>query len=355
MEQKDLRVTNALLGLLVMFALGVLLHELQSVLLPFVLALFLSYIFKPVVLFLRKWRVPSVLALLVVLIVISGLFFGLGAIIYASIESFVQEAPKYQEKLARIVRDLTLVADDLAARIGVKPENVGLTDLVDVSALTGIITASAGSFVSGVGNSVLVILLMFFILAGSGNLSAKVRHAFAARHSERLAAVIEGIDRKVRQYLIAKTLISLGTGAVTTIILLLFGVDFALLWGFLTFLLNFIPNFGSIVSVIFPVVIALLQFDSASSALILLVLLVATQMVMGNVIEPKLMEFSLDLSPLLVLVALIFWGWLWGVWGMILAVPMMSILKIIFENVDTLRPIGMIMSGKIPGGRNGAR
>ena len=152
----------------------------------------------------------------------------------------------------------------------------------------------------------------------------------------------------MRQYLIAKTLISLATGGVTTGILYIFGVDFALLWGFLTFLLNFIPNFGSIVAGIFPVVLARLQFDSASTALILLVLLVTTQMVMGNVIEPKLLEFSLDLSPLLVLVALIFWGWLWGVWGMILAVPMMSILKIIFENFDTLRPIGLLMSGKIP-------
>jgi predicted PurR-regulated permease PerM len=133
------------------------------------------------------------------------------------------------------------------------------------------------------------------------------------------------------------------------VILLIFGVDFALLWGFLAFLLNFIPNIGSIVAVILPILIALLQFDSASTALILLVLLMTTQMIMGNVIEPKMMSFSLDLSPLLVLVALIFWGWIWGIWGMILAVPIMSILKIVFENVEALKPIGIVMSGKVPG------
>ena len=194
MEQKDLRLTNALLGILVMFALGALLQALQSVLLPFVLAIFLSYIFKPVMLHLKNVRVPSALALIVVLILISGLFFGLGAIIYSSIHSFVQEAPKYEEKLTLIVRDLTIMIDDISARFGIKPENVNLTDLVDVSSLTGLITSGAGSFFSGVGNFLLVILLMSFILAGSGNMSAKVRLALAARHSDRLAAIIEGVD-----------------------------------------------------------------------------------------------------------------------------------------------------------------
>lgn len=348
MEHKDMRITNVFLGMIVIFAAGVLLHELQSVVLPFILAIFLSYIFKPMMLTLRRRRIPSAVALLVVFVVISGLFFGLSAIIYSSFESFVREAPKYENKLALILRESTLVLDELAARLNIKPEHFSLTDLVDLSALTGVITAGAGSFVSGVGNVVLILLLMFFILAGSGDLVAKLRYAFTEKHSDQLAAMIESIDLKVRQYLIAKTLISLGTGAITTVILLIFGVDFALLWGFLAFLLNFIPNIGSIVAVIFPILIALLQFDSASTALILLVLLVTTQMLMGNVIEPKLMEFSLDLSPLLVLVALIFWGWLWGIWGMILAVPIMSIVKIVFENVESLKPIGIVMSGKPP-------
>ena len=349
MEHKDMRLTNVFLGMIVVIASGIVMRELQSVLLPFVLAVFLSYIFKPVVLFLKKRRVPVIVSLLVVLLVISGLFFGLGAIIYSSFESFVREAPKYQNKLALLLREGTLLVDDIAAGFNVKPENVSLSDLVDVSSLTAVLTSGAGSFVSGLGNSFLIILLMFFILAGSGDFVRKVRVGFAERHSDRLSTMIESIDLRVRQYLIAKTLISLGTGALTTVILLIFGVDFALLWGFLTFLLNFIPNIGSIVSTVFPILISFLQFDSVGTPLLLLVLLVLTQMLMGNVVEPKLMEASLDLSPLLVLVALVFWGWLWGLWGMILAVPMMSILKIVFENIESLRPIAVIMSGKIPG------
>jgi predicted PurR-regulated permease PerM len=102
------------------------------------------------------------------------------------------------------------------------------------------------------------------------------------------------------------------------------------------------------VAVIFPVSIAFLQFDSTATPLLLLVLMVISHSIIGNVIEPKIMGFSLDLSPLLVLAALIFWGWLWGPLGMILAVPMMSILKIIFENIEALHPISVLMSATVP-------
>ena len=347
MEQKELRVITVFLGIIVVFVAGIVLQQLQSVLLPFILAIFLSYIFKPVVLFLKSRRIPSAVALLVVFVVILGLFFGLSSIIYSSFESFVREFPKYQNKLSMLLREVTAIGDDLAARYDIKPENFSLTDLVDFSAVTTMLTSGAGSFISLLGNLVVVILLMFFILAGSGDLIAKLNSAVAQRHSRRLASMIESIDLRVRQYLITKTLISLGTGALTTVILLILGVDFALLWGFLTFLLNFIPNIGSIISIIFPVLISFLQFDSVGTPLLALILLGATQFLMGNVIEPKLMEFSLNLSPLLVLVSLFFWGWIWGIWGMILAVPMMSTLKIIFENIESLQPLAVLMSGTV--------
>jgi len=346
MEQKELRIITVFLGIIVAFVAGIVLYQLQSVLLPFILAIFLSYIFKPVVLYLKSKRVPSFVALIVVFVFILGLFFGLSSIIYSSFESFVREFPKYQNKLTIIVSETTTMLDALAAQYDIKPQNFNLADLVDISAVTTVVTSGAGSFLSLLGNLIVVVLLMFFILAGSGDLISKVHFSMARRHSQRLASMIETVDVRVRQYLITKTLISLGTGALTTIILLILGVDFALLWGFLTFLLNFIPNIGSAISVVFPLLISFLQFDSLATPLLVLVLLGATQFAMGNVVEPKLMEFSLNLSPLLVLVSLFFWGWIWGVWGMILAVPMMSTLKIIFENTETLEPIAVLMSSR---------
>jgi AI-2 transport protein TqsA len=348
MISKELRLSNLFLGIIVVLMLGVTAYQLRSVLLPFIFALFLSYIFKPIVFFLRRKHVPSPLALLIVFVIISGLFFGLFTIVYSSIESFVSEAPKYQDKLSLMLRESALLLDEIAARFSIKPDTVNLSDLVDVSSMTSIITYGAGSFIEGMGNTFLVLLLMFFILAGSGELIAKVRYAIDEKRSAALSSIMESIDLRVRQYLIAKTLISLMAGLLTTVILLLFGVDFALLWGFLAFLLNFIPNIGSILSVFFPFTISLLQYGDFSTSILIMVLLVAMHMVVGNVLEPKVMQFSLDLSPLLVLASLIFWGWMWGVWGMILAVPMMSILKIVFEYIEPLRPIGIIMSGKLP-------
>lgn len=348
MISKELRLSNLFLGIIVVLMLGVTAYQLKSFLLPFFFALFLSYIFKPIVFFFRQKHVPSPLALLIVFVIISGLFFGLFTIVYSSIESFVREAPKYQDRLSLMLRESALLLDEIAARFNIKPDTVSLGDLIDVSSMTSIITSSAGSFIEGMGNTFLVLLLMFFILAGSGELIAKVRYAMDEQKSAALSSIMESIDVRVRQYLIAKTLISLLAGVLTTVILLLFGVDFALLWGFLAFLLNFIPNIGSILSVLFPFTISLLQYGSFGTAILILVLLVAMHMVVGNVLEPKVMQFSLDLSPLLVLASLIFWGWMWGVWGMILSVPMMSILKIVFEYIEPLRPIGIIMSGKPP-------
>jgi len=127
------------------------------------------------------------------------------------------------------------------------------------------------------------------------------------------------------------------------IVLLIFGVPFAVLFGVLNFLLNYIPTIGSIIGTTLPVLIAALQFDSLWPAFWLLIILMGLQMLMGNWLEPKLMGTSLGMSPLLVLFALFFWGWLWGIPGMILAVPIMAILQIIFKNIPSLNFLAALM------------
>lgn len=345
MANKEQNVSTVFLGVLTLVALGTVLVLMKSVLLPLVLAVFLSYIFKPIVLYLRGKRVPNMIALLVVFLFISGLFFGLGSIIYSSVGTFVREVPRYQDRLAVLLTNSSTWLQHTAEQLGFDVSGMSPADVIDVGSVGAFVTSSAGSFLTLLSDFFVVILLMFFILAGSGTLAGKVEQALAERHSQAVAAMIRTIDVKVRQYLIAKTLISLGTGALTTVTLLILGVDFALLWGFLTFLLNFIPNIGSIVAVFFPLLFSLLQFDTLTTPLLVLVILVVMQNLMGNVIEPKLMAFSLDLSPLLVLIALLLWGWLWGIWGMILSVPIMSTIKIVCENIDGLKPIAVLMSG----------
>ncbi|MCY4159236.1 MAG: AI-2E family transporter, partial [Bacteroidetes bacterium] len=159
----------------------------------------------------------------------------------------------------------------------------------------------------------------------------------------RITSVTDNISQQVRQYLVAKTLVSLGTGLLIFFVLWILRVDYPVFWGFLAFLLNYIPNIGSFIAVLLPFGFALLQFDTLTIPIIAALLMWLIQMIMGNVVDPRLMAFSLNLSPLLVIVSLIFWGWLWGVAGMILAVPLTATLKIFFENIDSLRPIAVLM------------
>lgn len=344
----DKKVVIFLLGIVATFVVGATLYLLKSVLIPLVVAIFLSYLFKPIVIFLKKWRIPMAISLIVVFITLAGVTLGVSMVVYSSVDSVIEEAPKYQTRVNDIAAGLETTATELAAKYDMSLDELDWRSVFDVSSVTSILSTSLGSTITFVTNVLLVLLYMFFILAASGDAGAKVRHAFIRSHSEKISGIISRIDSQVRQYLLAKTLISLATGGLTALILWIFGVDFALFWGFLAFVLNYIPNVGSLVAEIFPVLLAFIQFDSPVKPLIILVLLIGMQTVMGNVVEPKMMAFSLNLSPLVVLVALIFWGWLWGIVGMIIAVPMTAILKIIFENVDELRPLAVLLGGRSP-------
>jgi AI-2 transport protein TqsA len=341
------KAVAGLLAVLVTMAVGMLLIEMKAVMLPFIIAMYLSYLFKPIISFLKKRRIPVFVGLIVVLVLVSGIIFGLSMILYSSIDAFVAALPRYQFKLERILNSVVLEIYGIAAQFDVNLNEVDWRDAIQLSSLTDIATSSAGGFLNFFTNAILILLFMMFILAGTGDMTAKIEVAFKDHQSDKMASIIGSIDDKVRQYLFTKTLLSLLTGTISTIILLIMGVDFALLWGFLIFLLNFIPNIGSIFATILPVLISLLQFDSIGPAILVAILLVLTQFIMGNVVEPRMMAFSLNLSPLLVLVSLGIWAWIWGIWGMILSVPIMATLKIIMEHIEPLAPLAHVMGGTI--------
>lgn len=342
---KNTNVILVLLGVIAVFVLGVTLQELRAVLLPFSVAVLLSFIFRPVVFFLNARRIPTAFSLLVVLLSLTLVLFLIGLLVYSSAQSFTEALPRYQTQVNRIAVDAEAGLERLAAPLGLDVQELDVRDLFQVGTIASAISSGAGSFFSFVGNTALVILFMLFMLAGTGDLDAKVARAFPAEVAERIATVVRNISAQVRQYLVTKTLVSAVTGFLIFLILWIMGVDFPLLWGFLAFLLNFIPNIGSLMAVIFPFLLSLLQFDTLTRPILAFVLMETVQIVMGNVVEPRLMAFSLNMSPLLVLVSLIFWGWLWGILGMVLAVPMTATIKIIFENIEPLRPVAVLMDG----------
>lgn len=347
---KNNNLLAVILGLIAVFVIGVVLLELKSVLLPFAISLLLSIIFKPVVLRLKKGRVPMAISLFGVLLIFFLVLFLLGWVVFSSTEALVETLPSYEAKISAFMFNIQASVLALAERFDIQVTDFRWTDAIEFSSITSVLTTGVGSFIKFLSTTFLILLFMLFILAGAGDLAGKVRMAFPEAQANRIGDVVATIDTKVRQYLVTKTLISLGTGLLTFLFLLALGVDFPLIWGLLAFVLNYIPNVGSVIAVLFPFFLSLLQFDTLVAPMLVLILLGGIQMLMGNVIEPRIMAFSLNLSPLLILVSLIFWGWLWGVLGMMLAVPLTATIKIITENIEPLKPLSVLMSGVIEPG-----
>ena len=344
-------LVSGLLGLIAAFFVGVTLLELRSVLVPFSVALLLSFIFQPIVLYLKARRIPIAVALVVVFVTLAAAATVVGYIVYSSAESLIDATERYLPRIDTVVADIEELLQQTAAALGLAEGRLDLNQVVDPSIITRMLQGGIGEAFTFAGNTFLVLLFMLFILASSGELVVKVGKAYPPHIAERINAVTDNISQQVRQYLVAKTLVSLGTGLLIFLALWIIGVDYPVFWGFLAFLLNYIPNIGSFVAVILPFGFALLQFDTLTFPIIAALVMWLIQMVMGNVVDPRLMAFSLNLSPVLVIVSLIFWGWLWGVAGMILAVPLTATIKIFFENIDGLRPIAVLM-GSVNGASN---
>jgi len=277
------------LGIIVVFLLGVVLQQLRTVLLPFVIAILFSIIFEPVVLFLKEKRVPTAVSLLIVVLSFAMVLFLLAMVISSSAGSFATSLPAYQAKFEAMAIDVEQLLERTAHRLNVRIEDLKLTDIISFATVSAVLATGIGSFINFMGNAFMILLFMLFILAGSGELAIKVERAFPPDEAKRIAAILKNISSQVRQYLLTKTLVSGLTGALISLVLWILGIDFPLLWGFLAFLLNYIPNIGSIVAVIFPLVMSLLQFDTLTRPILVVVLLIVIQNVIGNVLEPKMM------------------------------------------------------------------
>jgi AI-2 transport protein TqsA len=287
------------------------------------------------------------ISLFVVLMAVALVLSLLALMLYSSTEAFVAAAPRYQVRLSGLLTSFSEMIKGVAARYDIAIEDIRSSDLFSLSALPASIVSGVGTVFSVLGTVFLIVLFMLFMLSGTGDLGRKVEMAFPQDQAERISGIVRNINHRVRQYLVTKTLISAATGLLVGLALWIIGVDFPLLWGFLAFGLNFIPNFGSVIATALPCLLSLLQFDSFATSLLVMIILSLIQLVVGNVVEPRIMAYSLNLSALVILVSLIFWGWLWGIWGMVIAVPLTSIIKIVLENIDTLRPFSVLMSGRV--------
>ncbi len=328
-----------LLGGIVIIAVVAVLKILQPIIVPMVIAIMLSYIIEPLVTGLTKIKMPRIIAIVIVLIILFGFFYLVGLFVYSSINSLVREYPKYESRFESIYREVnTFFSDKL-------PVSIHLFEDVNWSfAFRDRLVAVSGSFVNFLKTLFVIIVYLVFLLLEKPLLKKKLAKAFQMNMNLRIGRILDHINQDIGRYLIIKLLISLATGILFWVSFTIIGLDFALIWGVLTVLFNFIPSIGSIIITLACVLWSVIQFYPAWGPIIAVAATgTVIQNVIGSFLDPKISGDQLNVSPLLVLFSLFFWGWIWGIVGMFLAVPLTVMIKIICENVPALQPISVIM------------
>ena len=334
------KIIVALLSVLALFAVCTVLTIAQSVVLPLIIAWLLSYILGPVVTTLNRRRVPTGLAVGVVLLILFGFFYLGGLFFYGRAVAFWEAYPRYQQSIMALLEQSTskwaLPFDPLEG--------------INWWAKLGSAMAVTADWVKSFSAALLMVMIyLVFLLLGKPHFDYKLKKAFPNEEGAKLSTVLTAISSQTGKYISLQLIISLATGICVWGALTILGVDFAVTWGAFAFFLNFIPTVGSMIASIPPVLVALVQPDGGGLgyALIVALVLLTIQMVIGNGIAPKVMGDKLNLSPVVVLLSLVFWGWMWGVVGALLSTPIAAAIKIVCENIEPLKPISTLMeSGK---------
>lgn len=345
------REPRVLRGVLTAAALVIILAGLKAsapLVVPFVLAAFIGFIAAVPLFWLTRKGVQEALAVVIVVVGLLGVSTLVMVPMGASAKAFTKRMPAYKERVGALTEDAFEWMNDRGLDVAEYKE--AFDDAFDPS---GALTM-AGSALTSLGNLLsngfLVLLTVIFILFEAAAMPAKLRSMM--KQPESTLKGIRDFGDSVRQYLLIKTVISGITGILVTVWLAILGVDFPHLWGMLAFACNYIPNIGSILAAVPAVLLAAVQLGPGA-ALWAIVCYLTVNIVMGNIVEPRVMGEGLGLSTLVVFLSLVFWGWLLGLIGMLLSVPLTMIVKIACDQNDTTRPIAVLLGPAVPRQRAG--
>jgi predicted PurR-regulated permease PerM len=316
-----------------------------QVLMPITIGILLALVLYPLVLAFNKLRIPRVISIVLVVAIIAAGLYALGVVLFSSGRAILSRYPRYESRLTEIYvwvadffnlsynQDMSFF-ENIWNQIGVRQKIWGLT------------YSLSNSFIDFFKNALIILFLVLFLLIEASQFNEKIELAFEQR-ADRVKRIGSDIMNQVVRYLAAKFFISLLNGLVFAIGLSLIKVEFALGWAVIQFILNFIPNLGSLASGVLVSLFALLQFWPEPGPVILVIgFILAANLVLSYILEPKIIGDNVGISPLVVVISIVFWGWLWGFAGMVLAVPMMGIIKIICENFKFLEPASILLSSK---------
>lgn len=352
-----------IIGLVV---IAIVLKELSQIFIPLVIAIFLFFVFSPLNAWLSNKKIPMLVITLLDLAITFGLLYGVGRIVVDSFLQFGEGLPVYGEKLSNMVQSTSMawgISDPFFTEFSFDQ----LLGKLNIQNLAGGIFSST---ISLLGNILFVLFFFLFVLSGNETIYKAIKRRYVFKkvspelkeikenlqnsnatlddqklldkfnsdrreREQQLETTFKKITEQIQRYIIAKVGVNLIAGIITTIVLSIIGVDFPIVWGLFVFLFNFIPTIGSAAALVFPVLFALVQFDSVGTMILVLALMAGIQTLAFNVAEPMILGKRLNLNPLLILLSVLLWGYIWGIVGMLLSVPLTAIIKIIISNSNS--------------------
>jgi len=401
MEHSSTKKINLPLTVIAVVALGFALIAMKGIIMPLVVAFFLVCLSGPSFNLMRKVGIPQAVSVVIIIILAGFIVFLIGKSLTAHVPEFQRRAPDYKQRLIEISIDIK--ENYLPERF---KEYIDVEESIKAIPVKHMIQTAAsqlGNLFTIIGTSLLVLIYMVFLLMEREQILYRLKEA-GGKNKDRILLIFDNIQKQTESYLIGKAVVSLLTALLVTIILWLFEVEYFVLWGIMTCLLNFVPNIGSVIATIFPIMMAIVQVDdgaltqtanepaaqietvdqiesasidqdkskvsdqakgeslipnesapvaktnnkeaffSFTQIAILGILLILIQMGVGSFLEPRVIGDRLNLSPFVIFFSFILWGWLWGIPGMMLSVPIMATLRIIFENIDALKPVAVMVS-----------
>lgn len=362
-----------------LFILFFVLKELRHIFIPFVIAYVLFFIYEPLNQYLIKKKLPLSFLILLNILITIFLFGGIAKLVIDALVQFADKIPQYENELNKLI-------SSTAVSLGIHDQSLLNFKLSEILKSFDYSNLAAGIFSSTLDVFTNIFLILFFFIFISGG-HDKIFEAIRLRYVERnvkntikkmrkvlqqkeeklhqdhhtideelatitiqremkLRKTFKDITQQIQKYIVTKFLISLSVGIIVGLILWFFEIEFFIVWGAFAFLLNFIPNIGSVIAVAMPALMTLIQYGSFGYMLLVLVILIVVQNLIGNILEPKIFGNRLGLNPIVILLSLMLWGYLWGIIGMFLSVPLTAVLKIIISNSksNNMRFIANLMS-----------
>lgn len=325
------RINNTCIVILTFIAVTMALIYTKTILIPFVIALFIFSVSGPSIDFFNKrWNMPRSISVILTMAIFLISSFVISLLVMKSLNTFISGIDAYQARFAQTIEDSVSTIN----QYGIELNAEKIRESFRALPIFSIFKKLTGQLVSFVSNATLIMIMVLFLI-GSG-----------AASDIKNTTIID-IQYKISKYVATKFSVSLVTAILIFILLLFFKVELAFMFAVLTFLLNFIPSVGSIVATLLPMPVLILQFGFGLKMGLVLIISLVIQFTIGSVIEPKLMGESLGLHPISILLFLLFWGLVWGIPGMFLAVPITVILNIVFAKIETTKRLSRLLEGRL--------